>query len=162
MTTDSEQSGNSPAGTGEARSLFFHFFFYCLRLWIFFTIYWLCRHALSNQNYSFHYKKFWLILIPNLIWCGIVTKLNETLRARGANSHFPSPCPPHLGTNGQIFQVSNCPQLEWRDQIKQTRILKLEYQMRTDEWTPTRSGVEAARQGRGRLDYFFFGIFYCK
>ena len=39
--------------------------FFCPRLWIFFTIYWLCRHALSNQNYSFHFKLFWLILIPN-------------------------------------------------------------------------------------------------
>ena len=56
--------------------------------------------------------------------------------------------------------MSNCPQLEWRDQIKQTRILKLEYQMRTEEWTPTRSRVEAAQQGRGRLDYFFFCIFF--
>ena len=29
MNTDSEQSGNSSAGTGEARLLFFSFFFYC-------------------------------------------------------------------------------------------------------------------------------------
>ena len=34
--------------------------------------------------------------------------------------------------------------------------------MTTEEWTPTRSRVEAARQERGRLDYFFFfNFFYC-
>ena len=32
--------------------------------------------------------------------------------------------------------------------------------MRTEKSTPTRSRVEAARQGRGRLDYFFFNIFF--
>ena len=95
-----------------------------------------------------------------LIWCGIVIKVNETLRAWGANSYFPLRSPPYLGTNGPIFLVSNCPQLEWRDQLKQTRILKLEYQMRIEEWTPTRSRVEAVRQGRGRLDYFFFVYFF--
>ena len=133
--------------------------FSCPRLWIFFTIYWLCRHALSKQiivcttNYLANFNS-------KLIWCGIVIKVNETLRAWGANSHFPLRISSYLGTNGPIFLVSNCPQLEWRDQLKQTRILKLEYQIRTEEWTPTRSRVEAARQERGRLDYFFFCIFY--
>ena len=34
--------------------------------------------------------------------------------------------------------------------------------MRTEELTPTRSRVEAARQGRGRLDYFFLILFLLK
>ena len=113
-----------------------------------------------NQNKSqFSLQIILANLNSKLFWCGIMTKLNETLGTWGANSHFPSRCPPHLGTSGSIFQVSNCSQLEWRDQVKQTRILKLEYQMRTEEWTPTRSRVEAARQGRGRLDYFFLIFF---
>ena len=44
--------------------------------------------------------------------------------------------------------------------MKQTRILKLECQMRTKERTPARSRVKAARQARGRLDYFFSEFFF--
>ena len=32
--------------------------------------------------------------------------------------------------------------------------------MRAEEWTPTRSRVEATRQGRDRLDYLFFWYFF--
>ena len=59
------------------------------------------------------------------VWyCNI---LNETLKTWKANSHLPPHCPPHLGTNGQIFQVPNCPQQELQDQIKFPRISQLEY-----------------------------------
>ena len=54
-------------------------------------------------------------------------KMNETLKTWKANSHLPSRCPPHLGTNGQIFQVPNCPQQELQNQIKFSRISPLEY-----------------------------------
>ena len=74
-----------------------------------------CRQAtflIEMVIYLFSWKKVWYF-----------NKQNETLRTREANSHLPSRCPPHLGTNGQIFQVSNCPQYEWQDQIKFPRIL---------------------------------------
>ena len=53
--------------------------------------------------------------------------LNETLKTWKANSHLPPRCPPHLRTNGQIFQVPNYPQPELQDQIKFPRISRLEY-----------------------------------
>ena len=33
MNTDSEQSGSSPVGTGEARLLFFCYFFFIVNIW---------------------------------------------------------------------------------------------------------------------------------
>ena len=33
MNTDSEQSGSSPVGTGEARLLFFGYFFFIVNIW---------------------------------------------------------------------------------------------------------------------------------
>ena len=55
------------------------------------------------------------------------SKMNETLKTWKANSHLPSRCPPHLGTNCQIFQVRNCPQQELQNQIKFPRISPLEH-----------------------------------
>ena len=84
----------------------------------------------------------------------------ETLETRGANSHVPLRCPPHLRANGQLFQVLNCPQLGWGHQIKQTRILKLEYQLRTKETTsPRTSRVEATQKAGTRLAIFFYLFF---
>ena len=69
-----------------------------------------------------------------MVWyCG---KLCETLKTWKANSHFPSRCPPHLRANGQLFQVSNCPQLELQDQIKFPRISQLEYFRGHQKHTP--------------------------
>ena len=78
-----------------------------------------CRQAtflIEMVIYLFFWKKVWYY-----------NKMNETLRTWEANSHLPPRCPPHLGTNGQIFQMPNCPQHELQDQIKQTRISQMEY-----------------------------------
>ena len=64
-------------------------------------------------------------------------KLSETLKTWKADSHLPSHCPPHLGTNGQLFQVPNCPQLELQDQIKFPRISQLEYLRGHQKHTPS-------------------------
>ena len=65
------------------------------------------------------------VLIWKKVWYH--NKMNETLKTWEANSHLPSRCPPHLGTNGQIFQVPNCPQQELQNQIKFLRISPLQY-----------------------------------
>ena len=59
----------------------------------------------------------WLFFIfLEKVWC--YNKMDETLKTWEANSHLPPRCPAHLGTNGQIPQVSNSPQHELQDQIK--------------------------------------------
>ena len=65
------------------------------------------------------------VLIWKKVWYH--NKVNETLKTWEANSHLPSRCPPHLGTNCQIFQVPNCPQQELQNQIKFPKISPLEY-----------------------------------
>ena len=89
----------------------------------------------------FFWKKVWYY-----------NKMNETLRKREANSHLPSRCPPHLGTNGQIFQVSNYPQHELQDQIKFPRVSQLEYLRGHQNSHLLRGRASRAQQGRGWLD----------
>ena len=79
-------------------------------------------------------------------------KMNETLRTWEANSHLPSCCPPHLRINGQIFQVSNCPQHKWQDQIKFPRISQLEYLRGHQNSHLLRGRASTAQQGQGWLD----------
>ena len=79
-------------------------------------------------------------------------KMNETLKTWKANSHLPSRCPPHLGTNGQIFQVPNCPQQELQNQIKFPRISPLEYLRGHQNSHLLRGRASTAQQGRGWLD----------
>ena len=79
-------------------------------------------------------------------------KMNETLSTWEANSHLPSRCPFHLGTNGQIFQVFNCPQHELQDQIKFPRISQLEYLRGHQNSHLLRGRASTAQQGRGWLD----------
>ena len=50
--------------------------------------------------------------------------MNETLKTWEANSHLLARCPPHSGTNGQIFQVLNCPLQELQNQIKFPKIFR--------------------------------------
>ena len=103
-----------------------------------------CRQAtflIEMVIYLFFWKKVWYY-----------NKMNETLRTWEANSHLPSRCPPHLGTNGQIFQVSNCPQHELQDQIKFPRISQLEYLRGHQNSHLLRGRASTAQQGRGWLD----------
>ena len=74
----------------------------------------------------FFWKKVWYY-----------NKMNETLITWEANSHLPSRCPPHLGTNGQIFQESNCPQHELQDQINVSQDFSVGISQRTSEFTPS-------------------------
>ena len=76
-------------------------------------------------------------------------KMNETLKTWKANSHLPSRCPPHLGTNGQIFQVPNCPQQEFQNQIKFPRISPLEYLRGHQKYTF--SETELPQPSRGEV-----------
>ena len=78
--------------------------------------------------------------------------MNETLRTSEANSHLPSRCPPHLETNGQILQVSNCPQHELQDQTKFPRISQSEYLRGHQNSHLLRGRASTAQQGRGWLD----------
>ena len=47
----------------------------------------------------------------------IMTKWMKPQEHKEANSYLLPHCPPHLGTNGQIFQLPNCPQQELQNQI---------------------------------------------
>ena len=103
-----------------------------------------CRQAtflIEMVIYLFFWKKVWYY-----------NKMNETLRTWEANSHLPSRCPPHLGTNGPMFQVSNCPQHELQDQTKFPRISQLEYLRGHQKSHLLRSRASTAQQGRGWLD----------
>ena len=120
-----------------------------------FTTYWLCRYASSTKtNLNFHLELFWPVwYCDENEWDpgGMRSKLSHSFT-------LSSP----LGNKRLNFLSVQLPPAWMKGSDKQTRIWKLEYQMSTEEWTPTRSRVEAARQGRGRLDYFFFTFFSCK
>ena len=120
-----------------------------------FTTYWLCRYASSTKaNLNFHLELFWPVwYCDENEWDpgGMRSKLSHSFT-------LSSP----LGNKRLNFLSVQLPPAWMKGSDKQTRIWKLEYQMSTEEWTPTRSRVEAARQGRGRLDYFFLYFFYCK
>ena len=75
------------------------------------------RISILNQFTNWHINYFQLIN-SKMTRVALWQIKTETPEAWGANSHFPLRCPPHLGANGQLFQVLNCPRLEWRDQIK--------------------------------------------
>ena len=103
-----------------------------------------CRQAaflIEMVIYLFFLEKVWYY-----------NKMNETLRTWKANSHLPSRCPRHLGTNDQIFQVSNCPQHELQDQIKFPRICQMEYLRGHQNSHLLRGRASTAQQGRGWLD----------
>ena len=87
------------------------------------------------------------VLIWKKVWYH--NKVNETLKTWKANSHLPSRCPPHLGTNGQIFQVPNCPQQELQNQIKFPRISPLEYLRGHQKYTF--SETELPQPSRGEV-----------
>ena len=78
-------------------------------------------------------------------------KMNETLKTWEANSHLPSRCPPHLGTNGQIFQLPNYPQHEFQNQIKFPRISRLEYLKGHQKHTFSKT--EPPQPSRGEVGY---------
>ena len=85
----------------------------------------------------------------------------EIPEAWGTNSHFPLPLCTPLRSKRSTLSVLSCPWPGERDQIKQTRISKLEYLMRTKETTPTRrSRVEAAQRAGTRLARLIFFLFF--
>ena len=49
-------------------------------------------------------------------------QIRQNPKDKRANSHLPLHCPLYLRASGQLFQVSNCPQLELQDQTKHHRI----------------------------------------
>ena len=102
------------------------------------------------QTSSFLDRNGHLFIFLEKVW--YYNKMNETLRTWEANSHLPSRCSPHLGTNGQIFQVSNCPQHELQDQIKFPRICQMEYLRGHQNSHLLRGRASTAQQGRGWLD----------
>ena len=127
-------------------------FFSCPRLWIFSRhIDFVDTHLQPKQNLNFHLELFWPVwYCDENEWDpgGMRSKLSHSFT-------LSSP----LGNKRLNFLSVQLPPAWMKGSDKQTRILKLEYQMRTEERTPTRSRVEAARQGRGRLDYFFLYFF---
>ena len=102
------------------------------------------------QTSSFLDRNGYLFIFLEKVW--YYNKMNETLRTWEANAHLPSRCPPHLGTNDQIFQVSNCPQHELQNQTKFPRISQLEYLRGHQNSHLLRGRASTAQQGRGWLD----------
>ena len=134
--------------------------FSCPRLWIFFTIYWLCRHALSKQNYNFHYKSFSLILIPNLVWyCDKVEWDAESIRSK-LSLFFTLPSP--LGNKRLNFLSVQLPPAWMKGSDKTDQDFKVGIS-NEDRRVTTDSGQSGSSPvGTGRLDYFFCYFFYCK
>lgn len=90
-----------------------------------FLVHWLAdQHLQSNSIWCVNF--FWLMNIPN--WSAVVLWQirTDTLETWEANSHFPVPCPPLLGSKLSTLPSVQQPQPWIIDQTKQNRILKLE------------------------------------